>query len=112
MLILSRKVNESIVVDGRILIKVVRVEGEVVKLGIEAPLDVPVHRQEIYEEIKNSNKEAAKNGKDAVPRLPENRKKVANARNALVKIKTELKTEKITNNQQQTIGVKTYDHKH
>ena len=37
MLILSRKVNECIVIDGRITVKVVRVEGDIVKLGIEAP---------------------------------------------------------------------------
>jgi len=47
MLVLSRKVNESIVIDGRIIVKVVRVDGGIVKLGISAPSDVPVHRQEI-----------------------------------------------------------------
>lgn len=51
MLILSRKVNESIVIDGRIIVKVVRVEGDQIKLGIEAPRDVPVHRQEVFQEI-------------------------------------------------------------
>ena len=44
MLILSRKSSESIVIDGRIRVKIVRVEGDVVKIGIEAPADVPVHR--------------------------------------------------------------------
>jgi len=50
MLILSRKPGESIVIDGRIKVTVVRVEGEVVKVGIEAPAEVPVHRQEVYDE--------------------------------------------------------------
>ena len=59
MLILSRKVNESIVIDGRIVVKIVRLDGEQVKLGIEAPPDVPVHRQEVYEEIQKNNREAA-----------------------------------------------------
>ena len=59
MLILSRKSSESIVIDGRIRVKIVRVEGDVVKIGIEAPADVPVHRQEVYEEIQRNNQQAA-----------------------------------------------------
>ena len=70
MLILSRKTNECIVIDGRILVKIVRVEGEVVKVGIEAPADVPVHRQEVYEEIQRNNREALTQGRPTVPKLP------------------------------------------
>jgi carbon storage regulator len=51
MLILSRKVGQSIVIDGRIIVKVVRVDGDQIKLGIQAPTEVPVHRQEIFDEI-------------------------------------------------------------
>lgn len=69
MLILSRKHNESIVIDGRIIVKVVRVDGDVVKLGIAAPADVPVHRQEIYEEIQKSNQQALTKGRPPLPRL-------------------------------------------
>ena len=69
MLILSRKINECIVIDGRISVKVVRVDGEVVKLGIQAPLEVPVHRQEVYEEIQRANREALTQGRPAVPKL-------------------------------------------
>lgn len=58
MLILSRKIGESIVIDGRIVVKIVRLDGEVVKLGIQAAKDVPVHRQEVYEEIQRNNMEA------------------------------------------------------
>ncbi|MEK7781663.1 MAG: carbon storage regulator CsrA [Verrucomicrobiota bacterium] len=75
MLILSRKTNESIVIDGRITVKIVRVEGDVVKLGVEAPADVPVHRQEVYEEIQRNNKEALTQGRPALPRLPEGKPK-------------------------------------
>lgn len=75
MLILSRKTNESIVIDGRITVKIVRVEGDVVKLGVEAPADVPVHRQEVYDEIQRNNREALTQGRPALPRLPEARKK-------------------------------------
>lgn len=70
MLILSRKSGESIVIDGRIHIKIVRVEGEVVKVGIEAPSDVPVHRLEVYEEIQRSNKQALTTQKPSLPKLP------------------------------------------
>ncbi|MBE7498728.1 MAG: carbon storage regulator CsrA [Verrucomicrobiales bacterium] len=70
MLILSRKLNESIVIDGRITVKVLRVEGEVVKLGIAAPPNVPVHRQELYEEIQRSNQQALTRDRAAVRSLP------------------------------------------
>jgi len=70
MLVLSRKLNESIVIDGRITVKVVKVDGDVVKLGIQAPSSVAIHRQEIYEEILKSNQEALVRGKSAVPSIP------------------------------------------
>ena len=70
MLILSRKSSESIVIDGRIRVKIVRVEGDVVKIGIEAPADVPVHRQEVYEEIQRSNQQAVTRQNVPLPRLP------------------------------------------
>ena len=69
MLILSRKVNESIVIDGKIHVKVVRVDGEVVKIGIEAPPNVAVHRQEVYDEIQRNNREALTSGRPTVPKL-------------------------------------------
>lgn len=47
MLVLTRKTNESIVVDGNIRITVIRVSGNKVKLGIEAPAEVPIARQEL-----------------------------------------------------------------
>lgn len=70
MLILSRKSGECLVIDGRITVKIVRVEGEVVKIGIEAPSDVPVHRQEVYEEIQRSNQQAVTRQNAPLPRLP------------------------------------------
>jgi carbon storage regulator len=69
MLILSRKPGESIVIDGRIIVRIMRVDGEVVKLGIEAPMEIPVHRQEVYDEIQRSNKEALTDSKARPPRL-------------------------------------------
>jgi len=70
MLILSRKLGESVVIDGRIIIKIVRLDGDVVKVGIEAPADVPVHRQEVYDEIQRNNREAVTKVHPAVPKLP------------------------------------------
>jgi len=58
MLILSRRLNESIVIDGQITIKILKVEGEVVKLGFQAPASVSIHRQEVYDEIKRRTLEA------------------------------------------------------
>jgi carbon storage regulator len=77
MLILSRKINETIVIDGRILVKVMRVDGDVVKLGIQAPRDVPVHRQEVYEEIQRANQEALTKGRPAVPKLAREKQEAA-----------------------------------
>jgi carbon storage regulator len=72
MLILSRKIGESVVIDGRILVKIVRLDGDLVKVGIEAPADVPVHRLEVYEEIQKANREAVtKNRPRILPKLPQ-----------------------------------------
>lgn len=69
MLILSRKTGESIVIAGNIRVKVVRIEGETVKIGVEAPSSVPVHRQEVYDEIQRSNQQAATQPTVALPKL-------------------------------------------
>ena len=69
MLILSRKVGETVVIDGRIRVKVIRMEGDVVKIGIEAPSDVSIHRQELYDEIHSNNKEAVVETRHELPRL-------------------------------------------
>ena len=51
MLVLSRKKNESVVIDDKITITVIEIRGDKVRLGIAAPETVPVHREEIYEAI-------------------------------------------------------------
>lgn len=51
MLVLTRKKHERIVIGKDITIVVVRIRGDKVRLGIEAPADVPVHRQEVFEAI-------------------------------------------------------------
>ena len=64
MLILSRKINEQIVIGDRIVITVVAIRGGNVRLGIEAPVEVPVHRQEVYDALsKQGGKAEALGGK-------------------------------------------------
>ena len=69
MLILSRKSGESIIIAGNIRVKVMRVEGDVVKIGVDAPSSVPVHRQEVYDEIQRSNQQALTQPSAPLPKL-------------------------------------------
>ena len=54
MLVLSRKKNESIVINDNIVVTVVDIRGDKVRLGFDAPKDVPIHRREVYDAIKRS----------------------------------------------------------
>jgi carbon storage regulator len=54
MLVLSRKKNESIVINNDITIVVVEIRGDKVRLGVEAPKEVPVHRREVYDAIRRN----------------------------------------------------------
>ena len=54
MLVLSRKKNESIIINDDITIVVVEIRGDKVRLGIEAPKEIPVHRHEVYEAIRRN----------------------------------------------------------
>lgn len=69
MLVLSRKLGETIVIDGRITVKLLRLDSDSVRIGIEAPPDVPVHRKEVYDEIQNNNQQAATRPGGPVPKL-------------------------------------------
>ncbi|RKX91500.1 MAG: carbon storage regulator [Spirochaetes bacterium] len=62
MLILSRKKNESIIINDNIEVSVVEIKGDQIKLGIKAPRSVKVFRQEVYLAIQEANKEAVKSG--------------------------------------------------
>ena len=58
MLVLSRHRDESIMIGDDVVITIVDIRGDKVRLGIEAPQDIPVHRQEVYEAIKRENQKA------------------------------------------------------
>lgn len=59
MLVLSRRPNESIVINDKIVITVIEIRGDKVRLGIEAPRDVPVHRSEVYSAIQRAETEVS-----------------------------------------------------
>ncbi|HCW73375.1 MAG TPA: carbon storage regulator [Clostridiaceae bacterium] len=69
MLILSRKLGESIIIDDRIEVKVLEIVDGKIKIGIEAPKDVTIHRKEVYDEIKNENKKASDISKENFDKL-------------------------------------------
>ncbi len=60
MLVLTRKLGESIAIDDHIKIVVVQIKGKQVRLGIQAPKETKIHREEVYSAIQDQNKEAAK----------------------------------------------------
>lgn len=69
MLILTRKAGQNLVIGDNIIIKILDVKGDAVKIGIEAPKDVAVNRQEIHEAIIQANRAAALRHKN-FPTLP------------------------------------------
>jgi carbon storage regulator len=58
MLVLSRQRDESIMIGDNIVVTIVDIRGDKVRLGIDAPTEIPVHRQEIYEAIQRENRRA------------------------------------------------------
>ncbi len=58
MLILTRQIGESIMIGDDVIITVLGIRGEQVRIGIDAPRDVPVHREEIYDRIQREKSEA------------------------------------------------------
>jgi len=69
LLVLTRKIGEGIIVGNDVIIKVFEIEGERVKIGIEAPKTTKVLRLELYEDISMENKNAVHVSKNAVDKL-------------------------------------------
>lgn len=65
MLVLSRHRDESIMIGDYVVVTIVDIRGDKVRLGIEAPQSIPVHRQEVYEAIQRENRRAAQTGSGA-----------------------------------------------
>jgi carbon storage regulator len=70
MLVLSRRANQSIMIGNEIVVTVLEVRGDHVRLGIQAPRTVTVHREEVYAEIQRENRSAAAVAGDVVSNLP------------------------------------------
>lgn len=69
MLVLTRKLGESIAIDDHIKIVVVQIKGKQVRLGIKAPSDTKIHREEVYLAIQNQNTEAAQSDMSEISKL-------------------------------------------
>ncbi|MFZ4712806.1 MAG: carbon storage regulator CsrA [Bacteriovoracaceae bacterium] len=69
MLVLTRKLGESIAIDDHIKIVVVQIKGKQVRLGIKAPKETKIHREEVYEAINEQNKIAATTQLDDISKL-------------------------------------------
>lgn len=59
MLVLTRKVGEAIVIGNGMVVRVLGVRGDQVRIGVDAPRSVPVHREEVYREVEQTNADAA-----------------------------------------------------
>ena len=59
MLVLSRQRDESIIIGDNVVVTIVDIRGDKVRLGINAPSEIPVHRQEVYEAIRRENRQAS-----------------------------------------------------
>lgn len=69
MLVLTRRPGESVMVGDDVTITVLEVRGDVVRLGIQAPRSIQVHREEVYKELQAANREAASPSESAVEAL-------------------------------------------
>jgi len=79
MLVLSRQKDQTIMIGDRVEITVVDIRGDKVRLGITAPSEIPVHRKEVYDAIKQENREAANIKLEDITHLNEQSKNVSNS---------------------------------
>lgn len=69
MLVLTRKLGESIAIDDHIKIRVVQIKGKQVRIGIEAPKDTKIHREEVYMAIQDQNQQSVQVSQDRVKNI-------------------------------------------
>jgi len=69
MLILTRKVNEGVMIGDEIEIRINRIDDDIVKIGIQAPRNLPIYRNEIYKQMKTANLGAARDVGVQMPKL-------------------------------------------
>ena len=69
MLVLTRKAGESVMIGDDVVITVLEARGDVIRLGIQAPKDVRVHREEVYRELQAAKREAASPTDDVIEEL-------------------------------------------
>ena len=70
MLVLTRRANQSIMIGHEIVVTVLEVRGDQVRLGIKAPRSIDVHREEIFAQLQQANRDAVKPSKTALESLP------------------------------------------
>jgi len=71
VLVLTRRANQSIMIGHEIVVTVLEVRGDQVRLGIKAPRSIDVHREEIFAQLQQANRDAVKSPKKALDALPE-----------------------------------------
>ena len=69
MLVLTRRIGESLVIGDEVVIRVLDVKGDVVRIGVDAPRHVQIHRQEVYEAVMAANRAAAASSDEGLSAL-------------------------------------------
>lgn len=69
MLVLTRRIGESLIIGDDVIIRVLDVKGDIVRIGVDAPRHVQIHRQEVYEAVKAANQAAAASTDEALAAL-------------------------------------------
>ncbi|MEE9415083.1 MAG: carbon storage regulator CsrA [Acidimicrobiales bacterium] len=70
MLVLTRERGEAIVIGDNVTVTIVEIRGDQVRLGIDAPREITIHRQEVFDELQSENRRAATTAKDDLRLLP------------------------------------------